>query len=523
MKINKIFPLTAVAAFTLGFSSCIEDDSTYGQPDFIPSISVSTGADEGEVPVVNNYFGSETVIEPTIDYTGDRPLSYEWSVSAAARAAGDFEVVSTEPVFRYTFPTGGQWTVILKITDGIVGFSQEYEISVNRPFEKGYCLISNSAAGVGNLVFLKDMTSEELDEGVEPVVIENVLPLVSSSAIDEPLVGINLLHPSWPFNAKPRLMVSTASRCYYLDPNSFTEVSRIDFRYEIPNFSATNILPASSEIVAFDSNSKRFLSLLSEEMIAFEKSDWKGTKFDNFAIVSYTAWGNTNYDIAYYDVNPLRVYNRGYDYNVGGYLVRPSDEMINDEFISVFGGPSKTVIVQDPYYGDYEDTVYPFYFFTRDKSTGEILWNCYSDFGAYSSGAPVLDARKVVGNASSAIPAVGSTGAPSEKFSRTYYYNGNHVYVLIEGTDGINNLPSTSQWALEYPSDEEVTYIGIDNTSVKNDEILIVATVNTATGRGNLYFYNPRDVRTDNPGAKPSKTYLDCADRISQVFYKPRK
>ena len=93
---------------------------------------------------------------------------------------------------------------------------------------------------------------------------------------------------------------------------------------------------------------------------------------------------------------------------------------------------------------------------------------------------------------------------------------------MLEGTDGINDLPSPSQWALEFPSDEEITFIDVDKTSVKNSETLIVATVNTSTGRGNIYFYDPRNVRTDNPGAKPSKSYLDCADRISSVFYKKR-
>ena len=119
MKINKIFYLAAISALSLGFSACIDDDSVYGTPEELPSLSVETGVDAGEVPQVNNYFGSETVIDPKINYTGSGQLSYEWSIPSTSRAA--YEVVSTEPVFRYTFTQGGSYTVILKVSDGVIG------------------------------------------------------------------------------------------------------------------------------------------------------------------------------------------------------------------------------------------------------------------------------------------------------------------------------------------------------------------------------------------------------------------
>lgn len=522
MKFNKFnISLCALSALALGFTSCIDDGSTYGDLSAMPTISVNTGAPDGETPVVNNYIGSETVITPAIRYDGTAPLSYEWSIQ---NLSGDnsFEVVSTEPEFRYKFPVGGVWYVNLTITDGTVGYTQAYEVNVNRPFEKGYCLISNTGDGVGNLVFLKDMTPEEIEEGAEPVVIENILDRVTSMPLAEKLIDIKLIHPSWPLDAKARLMVSTSGRCYYLDPNNFTVVAELVYGDVVSGFNATALIPFSTEALAYDSATKRFVTLKANDMIACEETVWKGNSFDTFSTVSYTSWGSIQFDIAYIDISPLQVYNRGYDYSVGAYLVRPSKHMIDDEFINVFGGPQKTVTVDDPYYGPYEDTVYPFYFITRNKATGDIYWNFYSGFGAYDVDAPVLNARKVVGNASSAVPATGSKGAASDLYNRSYYYNGNHVYVMIEGTDGINTLPSPSQWALEYPDSQEITYIGMDKTSAAGEEILMVATADKATGRGNVYFYDPRNVRTDNPGAAPLKTYVNCADRITDIFYKKR-
>lgn len=515
MKINKILSFAAVSALSLGFVACIDDESTYGTPATLPSLSVSTGVDPDETPVVNTYIGSETVIDPKIDYDGSAPLSYEWSV----REENTYEVVSSEPVFRYTFAQGGVYSVILKISDGTVGYSQEYEVSINRPFEKGYVIISNSADGVGNLVFLKDMTAEEIEEGVEPLVFEDCISRVIPDAQKETLINAHIVKPSWPPTAKGRLMVSTSGRCYFLDPNSFTMMANLGYP---TGFTANAFLPAPTECQAFDSNSKRVVTLKSEDVLAVEETSWKNVAFDAYVVNTYESYGSINSDKAYVTFSPASLSNRGYSYDTGGYEINTTTELVDDEWIAAGTGQQVTEYIDYGEWGIFPSTSNSVYAITRDKSNGDIMWSCYTGFDAYASDAPALQNRKVVGNASSAVPAVNTQFAASYKFARTYYYNGNHVYVMIEGTDGINNLPSTSQWALEFPSGEEVTYIGMDKTSVKNEEILIVATVNTATGRGNVYFYDPRNVRTDNPGAKPSKTYLNCADRISNVFYKKR-
>ena len=507
MKFNNIkISLCAVTALALGFSSCIEDESVYGDVAALPTISVNTGAIEGDIPEVNNYIGSETVINPQIRYDGTAPLSYSWYID-------DGVVLSTEPVFRFRFPTGGEWNVNLTVTDGTVGFTQAYKVNVNRPFESGYCLVSNTADGKGNLVFLKDMTAEEIEEGIDPIVLEDCIQRVVSDAIDEPLIGVQLVKPSWPPTAKGRFMVSTASRCYFLEPNTFTRLADLQYGAD---FSATDLLPFAAECVALDSKVRRAFTLKSEDMLAVEETAWKGQAFDTYVVNAYENWGSMNYDIAYINTDPLVVHNRMYDYNVGGYAFGQNDELAGDEYLASGTGQKKTSIINDPVYGSYEVTDNSVYFITRGKNDGKLYWCYMTGFDAYASDAPQMAMRKLVGDASSAAPAPGSSIVSTYDYNRSYYYNGNHVYTMVEGTDGINTLPSTSQWSLEYPDNEEVTFISIDNGS------LIVATADKTTGRGNVYFYDPRNVRTDNPGETPSKQYLNCADRISQIFYKKR-
>ena len=38
----------------------------------------------------------------------------------------------------------------------------------------------------------------------------------------------------------------------------------------------------------------------------------------------------------------------------------------------------------------------------------------------------------------------------------------------------------------------------------------------------NVYIYNMADVRTDNPNPAPKAQHLNCADRITNIMYKPR-
>ena len=89
-------------------------------------------------------------------------------------------------------------------------------------------------------------------------------------------------------------------------------------------------------------------------------------------------------------------------------------------------------------------------------------------------------------------------------------------------SDNSFSFPSTSQACLSYPG-EEVTALYVRDSS-RNDgsDQLCVATVNQATGRGNLYIYKVADVRTDNPNPTPVDSYKNCADRITTIFYKPR-
>lgn len=538
MKFNYIYGLMTVLATGIVFTSCIDDDSTYGVPDSTPVLKVNgTQAGQETRPVeVNGYFGSEMVIVPRVEYNGDESkLSYEWgvfnsSVNSTGASDDGFEVVSTEREFHYNFSTGGTWTVRLKVTDGIVGFSQEYTALVNRTFEAGYCVISNTTDGSkGNLVFLKDMTPEETEQGVQPVVMENVLGVVCNSYKNEPVVDLKVLKLTYAYPATTvRICVSTSDYCYFLDPASFTEAASVRYADVIGGFKAKNLYGFSTVTRAYDPVSKRYVTIDAQNYIPYEDSSWKDKVYDAVFGGHYLSYGVENYDNYYVNRSPLAVYNSYFAYDENWNTVNLTSSSRDVEYegktlfdgetlVTAFMGETQIEHIETPYY-DYDIENYPAYFITTDGSN----YYCTSLSGLGSSSMdPVGCVSRVALRSGNAVPSVDSRLTPSNLYHRTYFYNGNHVYVMLF-TDNDVVTPSPSQWALEYPAGEEITYIGVDAESTEGEEILIVATVNSVTGRGNVYFYDARDVRTDNPGAEPFKTYKNCADRISDIFYKGR-
>ena len=127
--------------------------------------------------------------------------------------------------------------------------------------------------------------------------------------------------------------------------------------------------------------------------------------------------------------------------------------------------------------------------------------------------------NKINTTASSAMPDMDSQIICSNTYHRSFFTKANQVFVMLKN-ENTYTFPSTSQAAVTFPSDEEITYMTISTQT--GSEELIIATANKNTGRGNLYFYDVKDVRTDNPDPAPKSTYLNCADRISYITYKPR-
>lgn len=528
MKFNYI-TLTLAGVLTLcGLSSCIDDSSTYGDAP-IPQLKVDvpdTG-DENVLPETNFNLGEECVITPAIVYDGPGTLQYEWSVGTYNNGVkGPLEVVSNERELRYKFEAGGSYYAHLNVTDGIVGFSQDYQVNINRTFEQGYLIVSNSRDNIGNLAFIKDLTPEEKEQGLSPVVMEHCLEAINDGTKPEYLAGVNVLIISWPPPGVTRIIASYGSTSYFLDPNTFMSISTISHDDVIPGFDARFAI-GDANVRVYDPAKNRYITLKGYEMMGVEESIYANGNlaFDYRNFFSYEEWGNLNYNNFFVCRSPFSVFFVDYYGNrVDNTMMVIDDEgtplgynpFEGHKGLSVFGGMSMVYYFE--YYGDiYEQEFYPCCVISRDETSGKYFYTRLRGFGSYDMDMRMESRSEIAVTPNTAIPDEEGAVTLSEKYQRAYYVSGNKVYVMTFNEDRVN-LPSTSQAALSYPANEEVTYMTI-NTDTNE---LIVATADKSTGRGSLYFYDTADVRTDSPNAPAKAYYPDCADRISFVTYKPR-
>ncbi len=520
IKKSYLFP-TFVAMLAVTATSCIDDSSSYGGNP-LPGLSVTVPGDE-EMPVYSFNYGEDCVITPDIRYDGTGELSYEWSIGTFNnRVKGPMEFVTNDKTLRYFFPQGGSYYAHLVVSDGEVGLVQDYEININRTFEQGYMILSNNAAGEGNLVFIKDLTREEIEAGQEQTIMENCLQRVNPNLSSSSLIGAQIIQwyawgGSGPVQTS-RLAVMTTEEGLYVDPNTFVISSTIRCNDIVPGFKGNQFFMSGITPVIVDNVSKKYISLNSQYMFGFEDSLYKGEEFDLIKNNTYQVGLNQVSDVYYVNLSPL-VLSITAPYSPTKWsssnTIDETDEngyplFTNEELLAIFKGEGIS--------GSTGTTSYPATLITRNKTTGQIYSTAFVGIGDYTDGLRFSSRNVVTADASTALPDQNSQIVCSDTYRRGFFSKGNQIFVMLRN-ESIYNFPPVSQAAVTYPSNEEITYMTISTQS--GSESLIVATVDNNTGRGNLYFYNVSDIRTDNPNPAPVATYPDCADRISYITYKP--
>lgn len=488
--------LTAVLAF--GLSSCVSDDST-GDIYTLPELAIK-GSESTGMPEYNFYLGNEAVITPEITYTGDEAdLTYKWEIGTYANSVkGELEEVSTDKVLHYDFKDGGSYYAHLTVTDGKVGQVIDYKINMQRTFEEGYVLTSTDADGKGNLSFIKVLTPEEKAAGTKEIVMEHCLEAMNEDYSEDGLIKAVIGKVTWPKDLT-RVLVSTKDHCYFLDPNNFTVITSINYTDLYSDFKATEFMTDSYVPYAFDANTKKFAHLNLTYMFPYEYTYFKGLDAEDFIYCEYYYWGSVYSSTLFLNYSKNAAYNfQAYApyYGIDTYFPQCGTIPDGQKLLTGYCTSSNS------------------YLFTKEASTGNIYFWTYA-FGWGSE--DTFTSKTIEATADMAVPEQGTRFTLSNKFARYYYALGNCVYVFVPGAATLT-LPSKSEYAIQFGSNEEVTYTNVN----LNTEELYVATYDKTTQRGNFYIYDCADVRTDNSSnVQPKESHKSCAGRISYVMYKP--
>ncbi|MCI6618774.1 MAG: PKD domain protein [Prevotella sp.] len=494
-KLNILFALLAVIAL----ASCISDDSTEGNMS-LPTLSIA-GSDSEVMPVMNFMLGEDCVIKPQINYNGTDTLSYAWYVGTYKNnVKGELKKVSSLRDLEYKFLSGGSYYVHLTVTDGRVGKAVDYQVNINRTFEEGYLLVSSDRTGKGNLAFVKIMTQEEIAAGTPQISVEHIIERMNEGIKVDRLLGVVHGVITWP-TVLHRILASTDDHCYFFDPNTFTIASSIRYDDVVKGFKPSDFYADTYYPFAYDKDSRLFIHMNQQYMFGFEYGYFKGMSFEDCYQYSYVAWGSTNYMNMYVDYSTSQVRELN---AYGGTFASTGSRLAGEDIMSVFVTGLKGYI--------HNELV-----LTRSKSDSR-KWYLHEYAGIpYLQPTDLGQLTEIPVTDRTAAPSQGTRFVLSEKNSRYFYPIGNRIYVFLPTAQ--TPMPDKSQWAISFPEGENVTYMYVNETT---DE-LYVATCTESTQRGNFYIYKCADVKTDNQGSiKPSAAFMNVADRISQIMYKPR-
>ena len=492
--------LMLLAIFCL--TACINDDSEYGSENNIPTLKVS-GEDAESMPVYNFNLGETVQITPEVSYTGDpTQLTYNWKVGTYTNGVkGVLKDVGDTPQFTYTFERGGTYYAHLTVTDGQVGRAVDYQINVNRTFEQGYVLISNDAQGNGNLAFVSIPSAE----GQEPVTMEHCLERMNEGVSIKNLIGLTVSTITWPTNLT-RVFVMMEDKSYCIDANTFSILTELDYSEIYPGFKASVISFTSDAPFVYDTTQKKSVFHNVLYMFPYENVSFVGHDFDDiidsqyFRIVRYY---DNHLFVNYRQPSVTYYYAYATYYGYPTPFVSSEDMLVGQKLLSCFSA------------AEYGTTCCPIYLITQlnDGKTYRLYINNQSIFPEEK----YFTYEEMTATGDEAIPEQGTHFLGSVVYKRHYYPIGSRLYAFL--TEGTFAFPKKDQYILDFGAGEIITAMKINVTT----EQLYVATQTTSTGRGNFYIFNCADLRTDNQGkVKPVQEYKNCADKITDIIYKPR-
>ena len=506
--IKQLSALATLALVVLIPTSCITDDSTYADESRLSSLTLE-GAGSSTMEEYDFNLGEEAVITPKVTYGGDTTqLTYRWQVGTLTDGVkGQLTEADSSKTLRHLFTEGGSYYAHLTVTDGKQGLTADYQININRTFERGFVLVSNDDTGKGNLAFVKIPTTAEKKLGVTSMVMEHCMERMNPDLKTGRLLNAVLGKLTWPKTIN-RVMVADENRCYFLDPNTFTLVSGISFSDIYPGFKATRFMAGDTSVpypFAYDGATGKYVHCNLQYMFPFEYNYFAGNpRFDEIFITDFS--GNQSItlylDYSKPEVSRLEPYYSYYNLPspfVGSGLLSAEHTLVTA--MSADARNSSNYLL-------------PTYIITHDKDNADN-WHFFSYMKDLQKDTTYATRQDLTLTGDEAVPAQGSFMPVSVKYHRHFYTADNKLYVFL--TDGTFAFPKKDEWVYDF-GDEVVTSL----SSYTSFEQVYVTTMDPVTHRGNFYIFNASSLSTTNHGkVEPYMSFKNCADRISAVLYKP--
>ena len=126
------------------------------------------------------YLGDNISIQNQYSYTGD-DITWQWSIGKYTENAVDkkittaFKEIGTEANLEYKTTEVGHYFLRLVTSNKYGSDIKYYHVFVNSEFEEGYLILGRREDGKGSLAFMKTLTPEEVEQGLQPEFRQNLL------------------------------------------------------------------------------------------------------------------------------------------------------------------------------------------------------------------------------------------------------------------------------------------------------------------------------------------------------------
>ena len=495
------------------FMSCINDESQYGDLELTTDEVKIKGSELTESPVKNIALGKECVIRPVINMDPEE-LKYQWSIGTYNKLTGkgEMSLASEESVFTHTFLKMGSYYVHLSATDGKTGDVMEWIVNVNEPYQKGILIISNSEDGKDNLAFMKELTPEELEEGLIYSVEEHTLNRINPDVNFGKLVGATRTVMSWKSD-DAIMLVAGEEKGYFVRPTTFELVATSEYSSVYSGFKATEFIGtdySNGYPFVYDVNQKRAIHFdkvnwfVYETAIKFFENAHYEAVYPTYWAADYSSWGMG------YVLSPDPIY---VNYSTSEVVVMEGNTASAVSSGNLFNGKEILFVMRDK-----ESYGAKYYVIAADKNspndlyqfTTSVLWG-----GTYPNWELSLQVEKEVKYTvldSKNIPVRGTKPAISSTNMIAYYGIGDRLYSYTI----FNPIPEIPENPIISYDGEEITCVTMNDAATPEE--LYVATYNSTAKRGSLYIYSFKDLRDGN--YTPIHEFKNCADKIIDVKYK---
>lgn len=209
-----------------GLQACYDDNSKLADQPIIEVNITPTAKD-----TINIYFNNTLEIKADIQSETDE-LTYQWDMglyssnSQTGESTTVFKNISKEKDLNYVVRDLGHYHLRQVVTSKDGSTIKYYHIFVNSQFEEGYTILGRRPDGKGSVAFMKKLTPEEEEAGMQPSFMQNAYAFANEGEelYDDPVdvdkVG-NYLY----------ILHGESQKLIQIDAKTFKKVYEYDFKF----------------------------------------------------------------------------------------------------------------------------------------------------------------------------------------------------------------------------------------------------------------------------------------------------